>query len=310
MKQQTTQRWRHLRIALLTMERGNYSNQQIMKAAHLRGHVIEPIDTIGCYTTLNALTNEIYYQGKALSFFDAIIPRIGTMVTAFGTAITAQFEMMGGYCLNKSAAILSSRNKMLAHQTMARSRISMPITAFACAPQNINDFIDLVGGVPLVIKRLQSTQGEGVILANSKNEALAMIDHLGTLDENFLIQEFIKEAEGADIRCLVLGDRVIASMKRQAQPGEFRSNIHQGGTPHRIQISPQERLLAIDATRCLGLDFAGVDILRSDKGPLVIEVNSSPGLFGIETVNKINIAEQIIDYIENRLRQQIDSPQS
>ena len=292
---------RALRIGLLTMEPDNYSNKKIIKAAEERDHVIEPIATTSCYMNINSLTSGLHYNGEKLPRFDAIIPRIGAQITAYGTSIVRQFEMTGAFCLNSGEAISRSRDKLQAHQVMAHHGLPMPITAFASSPKNTEDLMKLVGGAPLVVKLLKSTQGKGVVLAETKKAAESVIDAFRGLDADFLVQEFIAEAEGSDIRCLVLGNKVIATMQRQAEPGEFRSNIHQGGEGRRIKITKQERQMAIKASKAFGLSLAGVDILRSEKGPLLLEVNSSPGLKGIEAVTGKNLANTIIDHIESKV---------
>ena len=292
---------RALRIGLLTMEPGNYSNQQIIKAAEKNDHVIETIKTTNCYMNINSLTTGLHYNGEQLPRFDAIIPRIGAQITAYGTSIVRQFEMTGAYCLNSGEAISRSRDKLQAHQVMARHGLDMPVTAFASSPKNTEDLIKLVGGPPVVVKLLKSTQGKGVVLAETKKAAESVIDAFRGLDADFLVQEFISSAEGADIRCLVLGNRVIATMQRQAEPGEFRANIHQGGSARTIKITKQERQMAIKACKAFGLCLAGVDILRSDKGPLLLEVNSSPGLEAIEKITGQDLAGDIIKHIEKKM---------
>lgn len=292
---------RALRIGLLTMEPGNYSNKQIIKAAEARDHVIEPIKTTNCYMNINSITSGLHYNGEKLPRFDAIIPRIGAQITAYGTSIVRQFEMTGAYCLNSGLAISRSRDKLQAHQVMARHGLAMPITAFASSPKNTEDLIKLVGGAPLVVKLLKSTQGKGVVLAETKKAAESVIDAFRGLDADFLVQEFIASADGADIRCLVLGGKVIATMQRQAEAGEFRANIHQGGAAKEIKITKEERQMAVRASKAFGLSIAGVDLLRSDKGPLLLEVNSSPGLQGIEAITGKDLAGEIIRHIESKL---------
>ena len=292
---------RSLRIGLLTMEPDNYSNTQIIKAAESRDHVIEPIATTSCYMNINSITSGLHYNGEKLPRFDAIIPRIGAQITAYGTSIVRQFEMTGAYCLNPGEAISRSRDKLQAHQVMAHHGLPMPITAFASSPKNTEDLMKLVGGAPLVVKLLKSTQGKGVVLAETKKAAESVIDAFRGLDADFLVQEFIADAEGADIRCFVLGNKVIATMQRRAEPGEFRANIHKGGSGEPIKITKQERQMAIKASKAFGLGLAGVDILRSGKGPLLLEVNSSPGLKGIEAVTGQDLASAIITHIENKV---------
>lgn len=292
---------RALRIGLLTMEPKNHSNQRIIKAVEERDHVIETIATTNCYMNINSITSGLHYNGEQLPRFDAIIPRIGANITAYGTSIVRQFEMTGAYCINTAEAISRSRDKLLAHQVMARHGLAMPITAFANSPKNTEDLIKLVGGAPLVVKLLQSTQGKGVVLAETKKAAESVIDAFRGIEADFLVQEFIAESDGADIRCIVLGNKVIATMQRKAEPGEFRANIHQGGSAEEIKITREERRMAIKASKAFGLGFAGVDILRSNKGPLLLEVNSSPGLKGIEQATGRDIAGEMIRYIESRV---------
>lgn len=292
---------RALRIGLLTMEPKNYSNQQFIKAAEVQDHVIETIETTSCYMNINSVTSGLHYNGEQLPRFDAIIPRIGSQITSYGTSIVRQFDMTGAFCLNSADSIYRSRDKLLAHQVMARNGLPMPITAFASSPKNTEDLIKLVNGAPLVVKLLKSSQGNGVVLAETKKAAGAVIDAFRGIDADFLVQEFIGESEGSDIRCLVLGNKVIATMQRCAEAGEFRANIHQGGTAMKVKITKEERQMAVKAAKAFDLSFAGVDILRSNKGPLLLEVNSSPGLQAIETVNKKDLAKEIIGYIERKL---------
>lgn len=292
---------RALRIGLLTMEPENYSNRQFIKAAEKRDHVIEQIQTTNCYMNINSITSGLHYNGDQLPRFDAIIPRIGAQITAYGTSIVRQFEMTGAYCLNSGEAISRSRDKLQAHQVMAHHNLAMPITAFASSPKNTEDLIRLVGGAPLVVKLLKSAQGKGVVLAETKKAAESVIDALQGIDADFLVQEFIAESDAQDIRCLVLGNKVIATMQRRAKPGEFRANIHQGGSAEQIKITAIERKMAVKAAKAFGLGLAGVDILRSDKGPLLLEVNSSPGLKAIEQITDRDLAGEIIQHIEGKL---------
>ncbi len=292
---------RALRIGLLTMEPDNYSNQQFIRASEEKDHVIETIQTTSCYMNINSLTAGLHYNGQQLPRFDAIIPRIGAQITSYGTSIVRQFDMTGALCLNSADSIYRSRDKLLAHQVMARHGLPMPITAFASSPKNTEDLIKLVNGAPLVVKLLKSSQGKGVVLAETKKAAESVIDAFRGIDADFLVQEFIGESEGSDIRCLVLGNKVIATMRRSAEPGEFRANIHQGGSAEKVKITKEERQMAVKAAKAFGLSLAGVDILRSNKGPLLLEVNSSPGLKGIAKVNNKDLAQEIITYIENKL---------
>jgi ribosomal protein S6--L-glutamate ligase len=240
----------------------------------------------------------IHYDGKDLAGIDAIIPRIGASITFYGTAVVRQFEMMGVFSLNESVAISRSRDKLRSLQLLARKGIGLPVTGFASSPQDTNDLLDLVGGAPVVVKLLEGTQGKGIVLAETRNAAESVIEAFRGLEANFLVQEFVKEAGGSDIRCFVIGEKVVASMKRQAPQGEFRSNLHRGGTAEVVKITPEERSTATRAAKIMGLNVAGVDILRSNHGPVVMEVNSSPGLEGIEAATGKDVAAMIIEYIE------------
>jgi ribosomal protein S6--L-glutamate ligase len=246
-----------------------------------------------------AQTPSIHYRGEKLTGFDAVIPRIGASVTHYGLAILRQFEMMGVYSVNKSVAINRSRDKLRSLQLLAQKGIGLPVTGFAHSTKFTRDLIDLVGGAPLVIKLLEGTQGLGVVLAETDKAAESVIEAFRGLKANFMVQEFIKEAEGCDIRCLVVGKKVVGTMMRKGQEGEFRSNLHRGGTAERVRITPEERSTAVRAARTMGLNFAGVDILRSNHGPLVLEVNSSPGLEGIERTTGKDIASSVISFIED-----------
>lgn len=299
---------RPLRIGILTQEPGNYSNTRMIEAAEARGHVIETINTGRCYMAINNHKPEVHYDGKALPRYDAIIPRIGSRMTFYGMAIVRQFESMGVYCLNNASAIGNSRDKLLAHQVLAAHRLGMPNTAFAKSSRDTKGIIDLVGGSPVVVKLLESTQGKGVVLAETRKAASALVDAFRGLDAHFLVQEFVKEASGSDIRCFVVDGKVVGAIKRTAQPGEFRSNIHQGGSAAKVKLSKIERQTAVKAAKALKLNVAGVDILRSDDGPKVLEVNSSPGLQGIETATKLDIASFIIECIENNVRTVLRTP--
>lgn len=293
---------RPLRIGILTQEPNNYSNRRMIEAAEARGHVIETIYTSRCYMAINNHKPEVHYDGKALPRYDAIIPRIGSRMTFYGMAVVRQFESMGVYCLNTASAIGNSRDKLLAHQVLAQHKLGMPNTAFAKSSRDTKGIVDLVGGSPVVVKLLESTQGKGVVLADTRKAAHTLVDAFRGLDAHFLVQEFVKEASGTDIRCFVVDGKVVGSIKRTAQPGEFRSNIHQGGTASKVRLTREERVTAVKAARALKLNVAGVDILQSETGPKILEVNSSPGLQGIETATKKDIASTIIECIENNVR--------
>lgn len=287
-----------MNIAILSKNPRLYSTQRLKQAAESRGHNARIINTLRCYMNITSKNPEVHYGGKKLEHFDAIIPRIGASVTFYGTAVVRQFEMMGVFTLNESVAISRSRDKLRSLQLLARKGIGMPITGFAHSPDDVQDLVNVVSGAPLVIKLIEGTQGIGVVLAETAPAAESVIEAFMGLKANILVQEFVKESSGEDIRCIVIGDKVVASMRRKAKPGEFRSNLHRGGTAELVKITPEERKTAIKAANIIGLNVAGVDILRSDRGPLVMEVNSSPGLEGIERSTGEEIAEQIIMFIE------------
>ena len=291
-----------MKIAILSRNAKLYSTRRLVEAGQQRGHEVTVLDTLHCYMNINSREPSIHYEGVELPEFDAVIPRIGASITFYGTAVLRQFEMMGVYPLNESVAISRSRDKLRSMQLMARKGIGMPVTGFAHSPDDIPDLIQMVGGAPLVIKLLEGTQGIGVVLAETRKAAESVIEAFMGLKANIMVQEFIKEAGGADIRCFVVGDRVVAAMKRQAQEGEFRSNLHRGGTASLIRITPEERATAVRAAKTMGLNVAGVDILRSNHGPVVMEVNSSPGIEGIEAATGIDVASRIIEFIEKNAR--------
>ncbi|MCL4134569.1 UNVERIFIED_CONTAM: hypothetical protein GTU68_035309 [Idotea baltica] len=293
---------RALRIALLTREPNNYSSRRLIEAAEARGHVIEPIDTTRCYMKIDAMNSEVHYDGKVLPRYDAVIPRIGASVTSYGMAVLRQFDNTGAFCLNSAGAIGRSRDKLLAHQLMASAKIGMPVTAFANSPKDTKDLVNLAGGAPVVLKLLESTQGKGVILAETRKTGESLVEAFRGLTANFLVQEFIAEAGGADTRCFVVGNKVVGAMKRQAAEGEFRSNLHQGGSAKVIKLNKEERAIARRAAKVLGLQVAGVDILQSESGPKVLEVNSSPGLEGIEKATGKDVAGMIIEHLESNVR--------
>ena len=282
-----------MKIAILSRSGSLYSTRRLIEAAEARGHEIRVLDTLHCYMNVNSQEPSMHYQGDNLEGFDAVIPRIGASITFYGTAVLRQFEMMGVYPVNESVAISRSRDKLRSLQLMSRAGIGLPITGFAHSPDDIPDLINMVGGAPLVIKLLEGTQGIGVVLAETRKAAESVIEAFMGLKANIMVQEYVKEASGADIRCLVVGDRVVAAMKRQAAEGEFRSNLHRGGTASIVRISPEERATAVRAAKTMGLNVAGVDILRSNNGPVVMEVNSSPGIEGIEVSTGIDVATKI-----------------
>lgn len=292
-----------MKIAILSRNPKLYSTRRLVEAAQARGHEVRVLDVLRCYMNINSNSPSVHYKGEDLGEFDAVIPRIGASVTFYGTAVLRQFEMMGTFPLNESVAITRSRDKLRSMQLLSRKGIGLPVTGFAHKPDDIPDLIKMVGGAPLVIKLLEGTQGIGVVLAETEKAAESVIEAFLGIKANILVQEFIKEAGGADIRCFVIGDKVVAAMKRQGKEGEFRSNLHRGGSATLIRITPEERSTAIRAARTMGLNVAGVDLLRSNHGPVVMEVNSSPGLEGIENATGKDIAEMQIMFIEKQLRE-------
>ncbi len=292
-----------MKIAILARNPHLYSHKRLVEAAKNRGHEIRIINPLHCYMNISAHKPEIHYRGgEIIKDIDAIIPRIGASVTFYGTAVLRQFEMMGVYPVNESVAITRSRDKLRSLQLLARKGINMPTTGFAHSPHETEDLIKMLGGAPLVIKLLEGTQGIGVVLAETKQAAESVISAFKGLKANILVQEYIKEAAGSDIRCLVIGDKCVAAMMRQAKEGEFRANIHRGGKAVLAKITPEERSMAVRATKILGLNVAGVDLLRSRHGSMIIEVNSSPGLEGIENVTGQDIAGKIIEFIEKNAK--------
>lgn len=293
-----------MKIAILSRNRKLYSTSRLVEAAEKRGHEVEVLDHLHCFMDITSDKPTIHYKDREFeaNHFDAVIPRIGASVTFYGTAVVRQFEMMGAYCLNESVAISRSRDKLRSLQLLSRKRIGIPATAFANSPDDIGGLIREVGGAPLVIKLLEGTQGIGVVLAETEKAAASVIQGFMGLRANILVQEFIAEAGGTDLRCFVVGDRVIAAMSRSAPPGEFRSNLHRGGSAQVVRLSPAERKTALAAAKSMGLNVCGVDLLRSDRGPLVMEVNSSPGLRGIEEATKKNIAGMIIEFAEKNAK--------
>lgn len=287
-----------MKIAILSRNSKLYSTRRLVEAAEARGHEVDVLDVLRCYMNITSLKPEVHYKGENLTGYDAVIPRIGASVTFYGTAVLRQFEMMGVYPLNESVAISRSRDKLRALQLLSRRGIGLPVTGFAHRPDDVEDLIKMVGGAPLVIKLLEGTQGIGVVLAETTGAAESVIEAFMGMKANILVQEFIKEAGGADIRCFVVGEKVVAAMKRQGKEGEFRSNLHRGGTANLIRITPAERATAVRAAKTMGLNVCGVDLLRSNHGPVVMEVNSSPGLEGIEAATGKDIASLIIDFIE------------
>ncbi len=291
-----------MKICVLSRNPKLYSTHRTVEAAEERGHEAMVVDALKCYMDITSDRPAIYYKGEKLTGFDAIIPRIGSSVTRFGTAVLRQFEMMGVYPINESVAITRSRDKLRSLQLLSRKGVGLPVTGFAHSVSDTQDIIRLVGGAPLVIKLMEGTQGRGVVLAETKKAAESVIDAFHELDANFIVQEFIKEAGGSDIRCLVVGDKVVAAMMRTAKEGEFRSNLHRGGEAQLVKLSKEERATAVQAAKIMGLNMAGVDILRSSRGPLVMEVNSSPGLEGIEKATGKDVAKIIIEFLEKNAK--------
>jgi ribosomal protein S6--L-glutamate ligase len=288
-----------MRIAILTQAPNNYSSRRMVEVAKARGHEVEAIDYSRCYMNITSRRPEVLVSGRAIQV-DAIIPRIGASQTFYGTAVVRQFEAMDVFTVNGSQAIARSRDKLRALQLLAAKGIGLPVTGFARNPKDIDGVIELVGGAPLVIKLLEGTQGIGVVLAETHLAAESVISAFRQLEANILVQEFIREAEGADVRAFVVDGKVVASMTRQGPKGEFRSNLHRGGTAEAVKLSPEERSTAVRSAKILRLRVAGVDMLRSNHGPLVMEVNSSPGLEGIEKASGVDVAERIIRFVEEQ----------
>jgi len=287
-----------MKIGILSRKAELYSTNRLVEAARDRDHEVRVINPLRCYMDITSHHPEIHYKGEKLQGFDAIIPRIGASITFYGTAVVRQFEMIGVFCLNESVAITRSRDKLRSLQLLARKGLGLPVTGFAHSTQYTDDLISLVGGAPLVVKMIEGTQGVGVVLAETDKAAQSVIQAFRSLKANILVQEFIKESSGRDIRCWVIGDKVVAAMLRQGPEGEFRSNLHRGGRAETIRITPEERSTAVRAAKIMGLRVAGVDMLRSNHGPVIMEVNSSPGLEGIEKTTGKDVAGMVIAYIE------------
>jgi len=287
-----------MKIAVLSQDPKLYSTRRLLEAGAKRGHDMRAIDYLRCYLNITSHKPGVVYRGAPLADLDAAIPRIGASRTFYGTAVVRQFEVMGVFCANESQAISRSRDKLRCLQILARQGIGLPVTGCAHATEDIDGLIEAVGGAPLVIKLLEGTQGIGVVLAETSQAAKSVIEAFRGLDANILVQEFIKEAKGADLRCLVIGGKVVAAMKRQGAEGEFRSNLHRGGRAEQVKLTPEERSTAVRSAKAMGLRVAGVDLLRSNHGPVVMEVNSSPGLEGIETATGVDVADKIIEFVE------------
>lgn len=291
-----------MKVAVLSRNPKLYSTRRLIEAGEERSHEVRVIDPLRCYMTIASQRPTIHYKGEELQGFDAVIPRIGASITFYGAAVVRQFEMMNVFSINESVAITRSRDKLRSMQLFARKGVGLPVTGFAHSTLYTKDLINLVGGAPLVVKLLEGTQGIGVVLAETDKAAESVIEAFRGLKANILVQEFIKEAQGADIRCFVIGDKVVAAMKRQAKEGEFRSNLHRGGTSSVTRLTPEERMTAIRAARIMGLNVAGVDLLRSNHGPVVMEVNSSPGLEGIEKATGKDVAGLLYQFIEKQAK--------
>lgn len=291
-----------MKIAVLSTNGRLYSTRRLMQAGRERDHEMLLLNHKRCYMNITSHRPSIHYNGKPIEGVDAIIPRIGASVSFYGTAVVRQFEMMGVYSVNESVAISRSRDKLRALQLLSRKGIGLPITGFANSPDDTEDLLNFVGGAPVVIKLLEGTQGVGVVLGETQKAAESVIEAFRGLNANFMVQEFIAEAGGSDLRCFVIGEKVVAAMKRTGKEGEFRSNLHRGGSAELVRITPEERSTAVRSARIMGLNVAGVDLLRSNHGPVVMEVNSSPGLEGIEKATDKDVASQVIQFIEKNAR--------
>ena len=291
-----------MKIALLTRNPKLYSHQRLIETATARGHEIVPIDYLRCYMNITSRKPELRFMGEKLEGFEAVIPRIAASHTFYGLAVLRQFEMMGVYPMNESDAIGRSRDKLRSLQILARDGVGLPVTAFANNTGRTDDILDMVGGAPVVIKLLEGTQGIGVVLGETYKSAKSVIEAFHGADINILVQEFIKEAEGTDIRAFVVGRKIVAAMERRGPEGDFRSNLHRGGTAKMVELSAAEKSAALKASKSMGLNVAGVDLLRSSHGPVVMEVNSSPGLEGIEGASNVDVAGAIITFLEKNFK--------
>lgn len=290
-----------MNIKILSRNSNLYSTQRLMEAAKKRKHDVEVIDPLKCDIVIEKRNPNIYYKGGYIENVDAVIPRIGSSVTFYGTAVVRQFEMMGAFTTTESEALVRSRDKLRSLQVLSRAKIGLPKTVFTNYSRDVEGVINQVGGTPLVIKLLEGTQGVGVVLAETKNAAESVIEAFNGLQARVIVQEFIKEAKGADIRAFIVDGHVVGAMKRQGKEGEFRSNLHRGGSAEVIQLTDEEEIAAVKACKAMGLGVAGVDLLQSSRGPLILEVNSSPGLEGIEKATGKDIAKTIIRYIEKNI---------
>lgn len=291
-----------MNILMLARNPNLYSHQRLVEAAHDRGHEVRIVNTLQCYMNITSHRPAVIYKGESLQGYEAVIPRIGASVTFYGLAVLRQFEMMGVYPLNESVAIGRSRDKLRSLQLLSRAGLGLPVTAFASDPKQTDEVLKIAGGAPVVIKLLEGTQGIGVVLGETHKSAKSVIEAFRGAKVNILVQEFIKEAGGTDIRALVVGERVVAAMERTGAEGEFRSNLHRGGSATTIKITPEERSTAVRAAKAMGLNVCGVDMLRSNHGPVIMEVNSSPGLEGVEKATGIDVAGKIIEFLEKNAK--------
>ncbi len=291
-----------MKIAMLAQNPNLYSHKRLVEAAKERGHTLDIIKTLRVSINIASSRPTMLYDGRLLEGYDAVIPRIGASITFYGLAVLRQFEIMGVYPVNESVAIGRSRDKLRSMQLLARRGIGLPVTAFTHDPKKATEVIEMAGGAPVVIKLLEGTQGIGVMLAETENSAKSVVEAFRGANINILVQEFIKEAGGTDIRCFVIGDKVVASMQRSGAEGDFRSNLHQGGTAQKIKITSQERAAAVSAAKAMGLNVCGVDMLRSNHGPVIMEINSSPGIEGIEKATELDIAGKVIEFIEKNAK--------
>ncbi len=291
-----------MKLAILSRNRKLYSTRRLIEAAQLRGHSVSVVDPLRCYMRISPGLAEIHYRGRVLEGFDAIIPRIGASITFYGMAVVRQFESMGVYTVNGSDAIGRARDKLRSMQLLSQQGIGMPTTVYADSPDDTEDLVAMLGEPPHVLKLVEGTQGQGVVLAETQSASISLAEAFRGVKAHFLMQEFIREAKGADLRAFVVGGKVVATMMRQAREGEFRSNLHRGGSALRVKLSREEHQTAIRAAATMGLGVAGVDLLRSDRGPLVLEVNSSPGLEGIEAASGVDVAAAVIEHIERSIR--------
>ena len=286
-----------MKLAILSRNSKLYSTRRLVEAARQRGHTVRVLDPLRCYMRIASSGFQLHYKGRSLAGYDAVIPRIGASITRYGTAVLRQFELMGTYSPNPSDAILRARDKLRAHQLLAAQGIDLPGTVFGDNPDDTSDLLSMLGPPPHVIKLNEGAQGAGVMLTEKPSASRSVVEALRGLYASFVVQEFIGEADGADLRCFVVGDEVVASMRRQAPEGDFRSNLHRGGTALHVAATDEERVVAIRAARVLGLGVAGVDLIRAKRGPLVLEVNSTPGLEGIEAVCGVDVAGRIVEHL-------------